>query len=76
MSVFDSKTKKLLEGLLIQSGYVLDFTNSTFSDFIKESVGIDIYNDKNYTEDESKGKKLRQIWNTEPEALFLSLHKI
>lgn len=73
MSVFDSKTKKLLEGLLIQSGYVLDFTNSTFSDFIKESVGIDIYNDKNYTEDESKGKKLRQIWNTEPEGIVFKL---
>ena len=30
----------------MNSGYVLDFTNSTFADFFRREVGIDIYTAK------------------------------
>lgn len=67
MSLFNKKTRQVLDNLLISSGYVLDFSNRSFSNFVLESIGIDIYEDDNYTEYCSKGQKLRQIWDTEPD---------
>jgi hypothetical protein len=43
----------------MSSGYVLDFTNSTFADFFLREVGIDIYDDAYGTYGGSKGKHLR-----------------
>jgi len=35
---------KLIDELFgMSSGYVLDFTNSTFADFFRREAGIDIY---------------------------------
>ena len=34
--------EKLFE---MESGYVLDFSNGTFNYFIRDSVGIDVYDD-------------------------------
>ncbi|SEM19442.1 Restriction endonuclease [Bosea lupini] len=43
----------------MSSGYVLDFTNSTFADFFHQEVGIDIYDNAYAINGESKGKHLR-----------------
>jgi hypothetical protein len=47
------------------SGYVLDFSNSSFQRFIKGIIGIDIYQDKGYEDYCSKANKLRQIFESE-----------
>lgn len=43
----------------MSSGYVLDFTNSTFADFFRREVGIDIYDNAYGIYGGSKGKHLR-----------------
>lgn len=41
---FDNATKQLLERLFgMATGYVLDFSNSTFSSFVETAVGFDPY---------------------------------
>ena len=46
--------------LEMKDGYVLDFSNSTFQEFIHQVIGIDIYEKYEY---ESKAKLLRRIFN-------------
>ena len=47
MPNLSSIEKKKIEKLLkMGDGYVLDFSNETFQEFITESVGVDIYEDK------------------------------
>ena len=43
----------------MSSGYVLDFTDRTFAEFVFEAVGIDIHAEKYKVEGTSKAKKLR-----------------
>ena len=51
---------KLIDELFgMSSGYVLDFTNSTFADFFRREVGIDIYDNAYGIYGSSKGKHLR-----------------
>jgi hypothetical protein len=51
---------KLIDELFgMSSGYVLDFTNSTFADFFRREVGIDIYDNAYAIYGGSKGKHLR-----------------
>ena len=50
--------KMLLSKCLIQSGYVLDFSNRTFEMFVFDSVGINIYDQKYSIDGDSKGKRL------------------
>ena len=51
---------KLIDELFgMSSGYVLDFTNSTFSDFFRREVGIHIYDNAYAIYGGSKGKHLR-----------------
>ena len=49
----------------MKSGYVLEFSNSSFARFIGDVCNIDIYNGKGYEEHASKANKLRRIWNNE-----------
>lgn len=61
--------KKLLERLFgMSSGYVLDFTNSTFAEFFREH-GVDIYAEKYAFNGDSKAKRLRAFWEVEPNHL-------
>jgi hypothetical protein len=53
----------------MSSGYVLDLSNTGFSRFIREVIGIDIYQGPGYEDYCSKSNKLRQIWDNEPDAL-------
>ncbi len=60
----------MFEGLFgMDSGYVLDFSNSTFARFIAETINLDIYDGDGYQEYCSKANKLRQIWSKEPNAV-------
>jgi hypothetical protein len=64
-------TKQKLEHLLnMKTGYVLDFTNATFQDFILTAVGIDI--DIRYP-DGSKAVRLRTFWQNEPNEIVAKL---
>jgi len=50
----------------MNTGYVLDFSNRTFQDFILEATSKDIYEDKYGTLGSSKANHLRSFWNLEP----------
>lgn len=51
------------------SGYVLDFSNRTFHEFILETTGIDIYSDKYEYGSGSKANRLRAFWKKESKYL-------
>ncbi|MBU8832377.1 hypothetical protein [Mycolicibacterium goodii] len=71
MANLKNPTKQKLEHLLnMRTGYVLDFTNSTFQDFIVTSVGIDV--DEKYPEG-SKAVRLRSFWQTEADVVVATL---
>jgi hypothetical protein len=66
MSDLTSIEKLKLERLLeMGSGYVLDFYNKTFQEFILENVNIDIDNDKYFYKGSSKANRLRAFWEKE-----------
>jgi len=66
MAKIDFKILNILEELLeMKSGYILDFSNSSFQRFVKGIINVDIYEDKGYEEYCSKANKLRQIFETE-----------
>jgi uncharacterized protein (TIGR02391 family) len=61
----DNATKLKLESILeMEGGYVLDFSNATFADFVRTSIGFDPY--EKYGDDLSKARLLRVIWMEEP----------
>lgn len=57
-----SKIEKLLG---MGSGYVLDFSNRTFQEFVGDSVGLDIFDKKYDYSTGSKANRLRAFWNVE-----------
>lgn len=62
--------KKSLEEIFeMESGYICDFTNSSFARFIGDIANIDIYSGAGYEEYCSKANKLRQIWEKEPDSI-------
>lgn len=56
------KIKNRLDSLLIQNGYVLDFSDKTFENFVLKSVDEDINNEKYLILGTSKGKRLKSFW--------------
>lgn len=70
MSTFNMADRQNLEKFLeMSSGYVLNFSDRTFSEFVFETVGVDIHSERYTTEGTSKGKKLRTLWKLEPDPL-------
>jgi len=67
MSDLTTIEKRKLEKLFeMSTGYVLDFSNRTFQEFILDSVDRDIY-DKRYSYSSgSKANRLRAFWHVEP----------
>jgi len=49
----------------MSGGYVLDFSNAKFKQFMDIYSGVDIYNDKYALYGESKGKRLKAFWEIE-----------
>lgn len=69
MSTLTFLEKNKFEKLLgMSSGYVLDFSNRTFEQFIAETINIKIYDGPGYEINCSKAEKLRQIWENESDA--------
>jgi len=60
------KFEKLFE---MGSGYVLDFTDARFHQFIQQITGMDIYTPKYNTYGGSKAKRLRAFWAKENDPL-------
>lgn len=68
MSTFSMAERDNLEKFFgMSSGYVLNFSDRTFGEFVFEAVGIDIHDEKYTTEGTSKAKKLRTFWKLEPD---------
>lgn len=66
MSTLTFLEKNKFEKLLgMSSGYVLNFSNRTFEQFIGETINIEIYGGHGYEIYCSKAEKLRQIWKNE-----------
>lgn len=64
MADLDNATKRKLESLFAMGGgYVLDFSNARFADFVQTAVGIDPY--ARY-QPASKAVLLRTLWHKEP----------
>ena len=53
----------------MESGYVLNFTNSKFTDFFLENFNINIYDEKYSDKGDSKAKRLRTFWEKESNLL-------
>ncbi|MBE9073347.1 MAG: restriction endonuclease [Microcystis sp. M54BS1] len=61
-SIEKIKLEKLLE---MGNGYVLDFSNITFREFVLENLNIDIYDEKYNYSSGSKANRLRGFWKEE-----------
>ena len=70
MSTLKMLERECLEELFgMGSGYVMDFSNRTFSEFFRESARIDIYSEKYAANGDSKAKRLRAFMELEADAL-------
>lgn len=70
MSTLAMKEKRVLEEFLrMDSGYVLNFSDRTFGDFVREAVDIEIHSDEYTIQGTSKAKKLRAFWEIESDYL-------
>jgi len=64
MSDLKAVEKLKIEKLFgMESGYVLNFSNRTFQNFVLDNAGIDLYEDENCTD--SKANRLRTFWKQE-----------
>jgi hypothetical protein len=57
----------------MQGGYVCDFTDRTFGDFILETTGVDVYEDGYNELGTSKANRLRLFWKKESNYLVSKL---
>lgn len=57
----------------MQSGYVLDFSNKTFTEFVHEVTGRDIYDGRYSEAGTSKANHLRTFWKIESDQLVARL---
>ncbi|HEY4355854.1 MAG TPA: abortive infection family protein [Acidobacteriaceae bacterium] len=65
---------ELLQRVLsLKNGYVLDFTNRAFSDFVKDAIGTDPYSGKYEKYGTSKAKLLRCLIEHEDESIVSTL---
>jgi hypothetical protein len=70
MSSLSTQEKQQLEIFFgMSSGYVLNFTDRTFGEFVFETVGVDIHSERYKIEGTSKARKLRVFWKLESDAL-------
>lgn len=70
MATVDNLLKQKLEHLLgMSDGYVLDYSNASFADFVRTSIGIDPY----ALHDGSKAHVLRSLWFYLSDAEFARL---
>jgi hypothetical protein len=74
MSDLTGAEKRTFERLLAMGGgYVLDFSNRTFSEFVLDSTGRDIYDSRYDYGSGSKANRLRRFWKQEPNHMVAQL---
>ena len=74
MSDLSNTEKRNLEKLFdMSSGYVLNFSNRTFEEFIFDSTKKSIYDAKYDNATGSKANRLRAFWNVEPNYVVAKL---
>jgi hypothetical protein len=74
MSDLTNLEKRKLERLFgMSSGYVLDFSNRTFEEFILDSVARNIYDARYENASGSKANRLRAFWSVEPNPVVAKL---
>lgn len=74
MSDLTNIEKRSFEKLLgMGSGYVLDFSNRTFDEFVTDSVGINIWDEKYNFGSGSKANRLRAIWSRDANHIVAKL---
>jgi hypothetical protein len=67
MAELNYKEKFLIEKLFeMPSGYVMDFSNRTFEEFIFDRIKVNIYVDKYFYSSGSKSNRLRGFFSKEP----------
>ncbi len=70
MSSLNMRDRRVLEEFLgMGSGYVLNFSDRTFGDFVREAVDVEIHSDHYIIHGTSKAKKLRAFWEIESDYL-------
>src|SRR5262245_58789853 len=68
MSSLSTLERRDLEKYLgMSGGYVMDFSDRTFGEYVLEAVGLDIHSQRYTTVGHSKAKKLRAFWEVEPD---------
>jgi hypothetical protein len=74
MSSLRLTDKAMLERFFgMKSGYVCDFSDRTFAEFIQESTGIDIDAEEYAQNGTSKANRLRTLWSKESDQLNTKL---
>src|SRR3972149_4534925 len=74
MSDLSNIEKRSFERLFrMGDGYVLDFSNRTFEEFILDSTGKSIYDSKYDRAGGSKANRLRAFWSVEPNFVVAKL---
>src|SRR5579863_9046884 len=74
MSNLSNLEKRKFEKLLgMSSGYVLDFSNRTFTEFITDSTGLNIYDARYDYGSGSKANRLRKFWQVEKDGVVAKL---
>ena len=66
-------TKKM-ESLFIDKDNVLDFTNDTFTEFFRKTIGINISDDDYWHVSPSMAKRLKYFWEEESEELVAKIN--
>lgn len=61
-----TEKSKLESQFKMREGYVLDFSNRTFAEFVLDSTGRDIYDGKYSISGTSQANHLRTFWTVEP----------
>jgi len=63
-----NEKRKLEQCLGMKSGYVLDFSDRTFKEFVLDATGRDIFDEKYRYASGSKANRLRAFWQKEDNA--------
>jgi hypothetical protein len=70
VSSLSSLEKRIFEDLFgMSSGYVLNYNNATFAELFRESVNINIHDEKYAFNGDSKAKRLRAFWEVQTDLL-------
>jgi hypothetical protein len=74
MSSLTATEKRVLEQVLgMGGGYVLGFSDRTFSEFILDTMAVEIYTERYAEFGTSKAKRLRAFWKVEPDHVVARL---